>query len=228
MRNQPSALPIRDIIRVTDVQAVLDGQDVKIAPPLNRAERRAAKRSKLGLSPREAAHVRHLAQQIRLEQAAAEREARAEAERQRINALPFSADDNRHKVGMVFDPVDAFLNELETTGDIVVADDGTPLMWAPHDGANYPIVPALQSMCDTYTKLAQTHGWPDETDGMRKLAKRLELEMPIFSHDVAAARGTIAWMRQYTLLISPNEFSRESIEIQVRDEARALGLAEES
>lgn len=214
-------MPIRDMIRETDVTAILRENDVNNVPRLNRADRRAAKRGKLRFSAQEAAHIRELARQIRVDQATAKREAEAEAERQRVNALPFSSPENRQKIAMVFDPVDAFLTELETTGEINVADDGTPLLWAPHDGANYPIVPALESMCDTYSKLAQTHGWTDETDGMRKLAKRLELEMPIFKHDVAAARRTIAWMREQTLLISPNEFSRESIEIQIRDEMRA-------
>jgi hypothetical protein len=143
---------------------------------------------------------------------------------QMANCLLFSDPVNFPRIAMVFGPVERVLSELETNGYIDSDAQGMPLLFSQNEGIWYPIVPALVSMCDTYTKLAAAHGWADETDGMRKFAKRLELSMPIFQEDVDRARATVEWMKRQTLLITPNQFSAEMLEIQVRDEARALGL----
>jgi hypothetical protein len=144
---------------------------------------------------------------------------------QAANDFTFSNPVNFPRIAMVFGPVDHVLLELETNGHIDADTSGMPLLFSQNEGIWYPIVPALVSMCDTYTKLAGAHGWTDETDGMRKFAKRLELSMPIFQQDVDRARQTVDWMKRQTLTITPNQFSSEMQEIQIRDEARALGLS---
>lgn len=155
----------------------------------------------------------------------AEREAQVAYEAQQVaNDLLFSDPANFPRVAMVFEPVERILNEQETNGHIDCDAQGMPLLFSQNEGIWYPAVPAFLSMCDTYTKLAGTHGWSDETDGMRKFAKRLELSMPIFQEDVDRARGTIDWMKKQTLTITPNQFSVEVQEIRIRDEFRAVGV----
>lgn len=155
----------------------------------------------------------------------AEREANlAYAAQQLANDLPFSDVANFPRIAMVFEPVERVLTELETNGHIDSDAQGMPLLFSQNEGIWYPAVPAFVSMCDTYTKLAITHSWSDETDGMRKFAKRLELSMPIFQEDVDRARSTLDWMKSQTLTITPNQFSVEVQEVRIRDEFRALGV----
>lgn len=144
----------------------------------------------------------------------------------RTNDLPFSDPANFPRIAMVFAPVERVLDEMVANGHMDADESGQPLLFNQADGVWYPIVPALVSMCDTYSKLAGEYSWSDETDGMRKFTKRLELAMPIFQEDVDRARATINWMKQQTLHITPNQFSREIQEIQIRDEAVALGLVQ--
>jgi hypothetical protein len=143
---------------------------------------------------------------------------------QKTNDLPFSDPANFPRIAMVFQPIERILDELCATGYIDSDDTGAPLLFNKDDGVWYPMVPALESMCDTYSKMASVYGWEDHTDGMRKLAKRLQLEMPVFQTDVDRARETIAWMKETILTITPNQFSAECVEVQVRDELRAAGV----
>jgi hypothetical protein len=178
----------------------------------------AAQLDPLALSDKELISIRRL-----LEQAQREAERAYEAQ-QRTNDLPFSDPANFPRIAMVFEPVERILDEQETNGYIDCDAHGLPLLFSQNEGIWYPAVPAFVSMCDTYTKLAGTHGWSDETDGMRKFAKRLELSMPIFQQDVDRARGTIEWMKKQTLTITPNQSSVEVQEIRIRDEFRAVGV----
>jgi hypothetical protein len=140
----------------------------------------------------------------------------------RANTLPFSHPLNLPRVAIVFGPLEAILDDLGSTGDIDAMPDGTPLIKDNSDGRWCPIAPALVSMCDVYSKLSRTHGWNDDrTEGVRQLAKRFEDQAPVFQEDLDAARASLTWMKQRTFEITPEQYTAESIEVQVRDEFRA-------
>lgn len=186
--------------------------------PLSRAQRRAAERAqKRGPNAAKAAMAQ------RLERGLVEGEKLRTHRMNRAlksNDLPFSHALNRPRIAKVFDPLEKILTDLCETGEIDALPDGTVLLHCAIDGHYYPFAPAIESMCDTFDKLARTHGWSEQPNGMRKLGKRFELAMPVCQEDVDAARATIAWMRQQILGITPNQFSAEAIEVQIRDAMR--------
>lgn len=131
-----------------------------------------------------------------------------------LDNVTFANPLHAGKIDRVFGPVDRLFDSYVDTG-LDTLPDGTPLLIVESEQTWCPLVPALESMCDTFSKLARTKGWEDCTDGMRRLAKRFELQMPVFQKDVDAARASVRWMRQQTLLITPKEFSAESLEVQI-------------
>jgi hypothetical protein len=158
----------------------------------------------------------------RLTASAMSRQSRQYAEQQRRNNLPFSAPENFPRIAIVFGPLEKMLDRQCEEGDIDALPDGTPIMWFDVAGHWSPIAPAIDSMCATFELLARTHGWGEpNTDGMRKLGKRFELNMPIFQADVDGARASLEWMKTAVLSITPAQFSADSIEIQIRDELAA-------
>ena len=188
--------------------------------PLNRKQRRAAAKQRRSKVYQKAGdrHVANIRRQIAAAQAQQKRE-QEDAEAQ--NDLLFAHPKNVERIHRVFEPVERVLNELVATGEINAMPDGTPLMYSAEDGHWYPVGPALISVVETYEKLAKVHGWNDHSDGLRRLAKRLELMMPIFQGDVDAARKTIEWMKICTLTITPRQFTAEAVEIQIKDELAA-------
>lgn len=154
----------------------------------------------------------------------AEAEAVEQRRIDRINNMRMGDPDNAHKIAETFDPISAMLDEIIATGGVNVGSKGQPIMLDAQDNVWFPVVPGLISMCDTFALLAKQYGWTDQTDGMRKLAKKLDIDMPFFIEDIDAARVTIAWMREQAREITPSQFSAEAIDIQIR-EAYAERLA---
>ncbi|RKP44705.1 hypothetical protein [Pararobbsia silviterrae] len=139
------------------------------------------------------------------------------------NNLPFAHEEQRPRIDAVFGPVESLLDTLVATGEIETLRNGVAGFRAP-DGNLYPLAPALESVCVTYDKLARTHGWDDQTAGLRKLAKHFELDMPITQREVDAARASIAWMRDRTLTMTPAQISAEMLEVQIQRELAYAGI----
>jgi hypothetical protein len=188
--------------------------------PLNRKQRRARekqRRSKV-FQKAEAKRVAGIQKQIN-EQLRLRREA------EELQDISFADPRNITRVSKLFDPVVAALNSLVTTGEINAVPDGTPLMWVVEDGSSHPAAACLLSVVESYEKLSKVHGWNDHGDGLRRLAKRLELQMPVFQEDVDEALKTIEWMKFCTMTITPRQFTKEAVEIQIANELRDAGLA---
>lgn len=152
---------------------------------------------------------------------AADDEAREQRKIDHMNNLPMGHQDNAHKIAETFDPINTLLDQIVATGEVNVGHKNRPIMLDTKDNVWFPMVPSLISMCDTFTNLAKQYGWADQTSGMRRLAKKLDIDMPFFIEDIDAARVTITWMREQIHTITPHQFSAEAIEIQIRDELAA-------
>lgn len=156
---------------------------------------------------------------------AANVEAKQQRENDRKNNLPIGHHDNVHRIDETFSPIEALLENIVFTGDIDVSSKGQPLLLDPKDNVWYPMVPALVSMCDTFTQLARQFSWDDQTADMRRLAKKLDVQMPLFIKDIDGARACLVWMREKIRQVTPQQFSNEAIEIQIRDELAELRIA---
>ncbi len=187
--------------------------------PLNRKQRRAQekkRRSKVFQKAEEkrlAKIQKQITEQIRLQ-----------AELEALNDVVFADPRNVDRIRRVFEPVTQSLDSLVATGVVNAMPDGTPLLWVAEDGCYYPAHLALQSVVETYEKLSRTFAWNDHSDGLRRLAKRLELQMPVFQEDVDEARKTIEWMKFCTMTITPRQFTREAQEVQIKNELEDKGL----
>jgi hypothetical protein len=153
-------------------------------------------------------------------------EQRAAKEQEALQDVPFA--DPRHigKIVKVFEPIEKALQNFHD-GEVATMEDGTPLLWATEDGCWYPAVACLRSVLETYAKLGETYGWANHNEGLTRVATLLENGEPIHKADVDAALKTVEWMKYCTLTITPRQFTKEAVEIQIANELRDAGLAPE-
>lgn len=145
--------------------------------------------------------------------------ARQEAEIERKNNLPIGHPDNRHKLDKTFSPVEKWLDTIVATGDIDVMNNGVAVFQTEADTNHWwPVVEAFLAVCDTFELVASDLNVPDQTDGMRKLAKKVEVDMPLFQADIDAARASVSWMRSISETLTPSQFSEYIVAIQIRAE----------
>lgn len=140
------------------------------------------------------------------------------------NALPLGHEVNRHKIDATFAPLEQFLVQQETDGESFVNDKGEPLMWDEREQAYINVAEGIANMCWMFELAAQLWGWDDQTGGLKKLGNKLFAGMVLFGSDVAAARETIAWMREKIAQVKPNQWS-EVLELAEKIEAEESGHA---
>jgi hypothetical protein len=189
----------------------------------NRKQRRANEKANRRSSKAQAKHRDSILKQMQ-RRFDAERKAREEQEA--LQDVPFA--DPRHigKIVRVFEPIEKALQNF-VDGEVATMDDGTTLLWATEDGCWYPAVNCLRSVLETYAKLGETYGWANHNAGLARVATLLENGEPIHKADVDAALKTVEWMKYCTLTITPNQFTKEAVEVQIANELRDEGLAPE-
>lgn len=144
-------------------------------------------------------------------------EQREQARLDRVNNLPFSAPENRHKLELTFGPIARWLNAVPAEGYDALADSGLAIFQPdPSSDEHYPIVESLHAICDTYGLIAEAHSVADGTLGLRRLARKIDVMMPLFQGDIDAALACLAWMREMTMPMTPADFSDYSVAIQIR------------
>jgi hypothetical protein len=224
LKDEIAKLPRKEVLTVEAVPAqtfvVPNSAPNGLRKP-NRKERRANEkrsRSKVLQKTRE----KELARVQKAMQAQIDERNAAEA----LQDVPFS--DPRHvgKIVRVFEPIEKALQTF-VDGEVAHLEDGTPLMWATEDGCWYPAVNCLRSVLETYAKLGDTHGWNNHNAGLARVATLLENGEPIHKSDVDEALKTIEWMKYCTLTITPRQFTKEAVEVQIYNELRDAKLAPE-
>lgn len=145
---------------------------------------------------------------------------------QRKNNLPIAHPDNRHKLDLTFGPVEEWLDTIVETGDIDVMSNGVAIFQTTGDSDQWwPVVEAFLAVCDTFELVATALKVADQSDGMRKLTRKIEVDMPLFQADIDAARASIDWMRETSGTLTPLEFSEYIVAIQVRAEMAEQRIA---
>lgn len=137
----------------------------------------------------------------------------------RKNNLPLGHPDNRHKLDLTFGPVEKWLGTIVATGEIDVMNNGVAVFQTETETDHWwPVVEAFLAVCDTFELVAADLKLPDQTAGMRRLAKKVEVDMPLFEPDINAARTSISWMRQISETLTATQFSEYIVAIQIRAE----------
>ena len=112
------------------------------------------------------------------------------------------------KTFAVFKPLEDILNQLEDLGTVDVIASGaqanTPIFKNGCDNEWYETAPALQGVIEFFEIHAQRTGREINLDPLRKLAKKLEVHMPIFAADTAAAREVLNAMHAESNHMSPS------------------------
>ncbi|WP_157407082.1 hypothetical protein [Janthinobacterium sp. CG3] len=136
----------------------------------------------------------------------------------RINNLPMGHPENAHKFGITFGPIQAWMDAMESSGEIDRLQGMAVMSLEDDPELLIPVVGSFLSMCDIYELIAADAGVPDETAGLRRLAKMIDVHMPVFRRDLEAARATTEWMAGITRTLTPQQFSDFSVAVQIRAE----------
>jgi hypothetical protein len=227
LKDQQAAQPKPAILEVGEVPAKtfsLQNSAPRGMVSLTRAQRRAQDRERNSKANRRAR-----AQELKRVQKAMQAQIDAERvakEQEALQDVVFA--DPRHvgKIVKVFEPIEKALHNF-VDGEVATMEDGTTLLWATEDGCWYPAVACLRSVLETYAKLGDTFGWANHNAGLARVATLLDSGEPIHKADVDEALKTVEWMKYCTLTITPRQFTKEAVEIQIANELRDAGLAPE-
>lgn len=99
------------------------------------------------------------------------------------------------RLNAVFDPLLAIINQLEQNGTKDVANDGTAIFLDLGDGHWYDSSVAIIGVAEAYEIHEKRAGIKINLEPMRRLAKKLEYDMPIFASDTKDVRACFVRMR---------------------------------
>lgn len=104
------------------------------------------------------------------------------------------------KTAAVFRPLEQILNELETEGTLTVPvrgeHAGKPVFQVDGEPHWYVAAPAIRGLIETMEVHELRSGRKLPLDPLRLLAKKFEVDMPVFPEDTKAARASMAALIQ--------------------------------
>jgi hypothetical protein len=142
----------------------------------------------------------------------------------KLNDELFSHPDNVHKLELTFGPMERWLDEQVRTGESEALPNGTLVFRPSPDDEYYPVGDSFMSVADSYELIAADQGIPDQGDGLRKLAARVNAGMPLDLPAIQAAKKSLAWMRSVTMSLSPRTFHQYPNTVCTRYELQRLGI----
>lgn len=139
--------------------------------------------------------------------------------------LPMGNPCNEYKILVTFSPFFTMLTEIERTSDVNVIENGTPVIYVHEQKCWFPLSSSINVVCDIFLKLINRFNWIGETQGMRKLAAKIEVGMPLFQSDIDAARSSLLWMCDVIRQVSPIQYSEASVDIQIREALKSTSVS---
>jgi len=103
------------------------------------------------------------------------------------------------KVKAIMDPLLAIIDQLEQNGTIDVASNGVAIFKDQIDGHWYDSAVAIAGVVEAFEIHERRFGVDLHLDGLRKLGKALQIDMPINEHQTAAARVSLQHIRAASL-----------------------------
>lgn len=120
------------------------------------------------------------------------------------------------KTAAVFRPLEAILDELETEGTLTVPvhgeHAGKPVFQVDGEPHWYVAAPALRGLIETMEIHEQRSGRSLPLDPLRRLARKFEVDMPIFPEDTKAARAAMAALVQESHTF-PRDYARDLVQV---------------
>lgn len=117
-------------------------------------------------------------------------------------------------IAETFQPLYGVLDQIEHTGELDVVAGGVAVFYEPLQGGNFHLVSSLQAVADTFSLVCLERGGEDQGAGLRRLATKLDVDMPLMESDVAAARVSLDWMRDLSATMTVGDFIRISKQAQ--------------
>jgi hypothetical protein len=143
------------------------------------------------------------------------------------NDLPLGHEANRHKIEEVMTPLTAYLDELESTGDAPIDEEGRIIFWSDIDNDWILMGDAILSMCMMLDLVSHQFTWEAIPTGLRHLGSKIQLGEELDQHDTAAARAAIAWISDHIAEVTPNQWGeayREAVRIVDERDAQQAAL----
>ncbi|KRB73471.1 hypothetical protein [Noviherbaspirillum sp. Root189] len=116
----------------------------------------------------------------------------------------------------VFRPLEAILDELETHGTLTVVAKGTqagmPVFQPTGDNEWYAAAPALRGLIEMFELHEGRTGKALPLEPLRLLAKKMEVDMPIFSDDTKAIRACMPALVA-ELHTFPKDYAKELVQV---------------
>lgn len=104
-----------------------------------------------------------------------------------------------------FAPLYNTLDQIETTGE-VDALQGQAIFHVPNQGGRFELVKSLKAAAETFAILGAERGQEDGTTALRRLAAKLDVDMPLMLSDVHQARASLDWMREVATTVTVAQF----------------------
>lgn len=133
-----------------------------------------------------------------------ETEMRKHCKRKRRPAARLKMSSQPWKVEMVFGPIERILHRMQADGTIDCAQ-GRPVFREEGRGGWYDLVAALRGVIEFHEIVESRHGIAADTDGMIRLANKLDLAAPIFEEDIARVRANIDTCKRQALRLEIDE-----------------------
>lgn len=99
------------------------------------------------------------------------------------------------RASLVFDPLEAILDQLEQEGTLTVDAEDTAIAKDPHDGKWYSTAAALQGIIEAFEIRERQSGVDGRLGPLRALTERIEKGEEIDNRDTAAARASAIHLR---------------------------------
>jgi len=144
-----------------------------------------------------------------------------------LNDQPFSHPENAGKLDLTFGPIETWLDEQVRTGEALALRDGTVVFQPEWDSDLYPVGDSFISVAETYQLIAADLKIADEGDGLLKVGKRINADMPLDLPAILTAKKSLAWMRSVTMSLSPRTFQPYADTISTREELKRCGILNE-
>ncbi len=138
----------------------------------------------------------------------------------RLNHTVMGDPEHSERIMLTFDPILAWLDEAESTGDMPLADDGTPILRTPNHSRGHDwcqLDSSLIAVAECFELMANDRGVPNEGRGLRQVGAKIQAGMMLYESDFTAARASIAWMVGIIKTMTPLDAESYTSTIEIRD-----------
>jgi hypothetical protein len=122
------------------------------------------------------------------------------------------------KISAVFTPVEAIVEQLEHDGTVTTDESGAPVFSDRTEGCYYAMGPSIRGLTDAFDLHSNRNKRPILTNGLAVLCGKLELGHEITALDIAAAKRSIASMRQESAHMTSRYASALVADVQLKFE----------